>query len=72
MLSKQYRSQSIQCISSHVLQYLDDTQVECISMGGWGVTCTVYQYQYAGSGGLFMSKINLAGNAIIKIYVIDF
>ena len=41
-----------------------------------GDTCNVYQHQYAGSGGgvydlNIESKINLAGNAKIKIYVID-
>ena len=58
-------------------------KLECIRLlvsvleGGW-VTCTIYQYQYAGSGGVVKyelnieSKINLAGNAIIKIYVIDY
>ena len=56
-------------------------KLECIRFGvGWGgYMHTVYQYQCVGSGGgvcdydlNIESNINLAGDAIIKIYIIDY
>ena len=71
MLSKQFSSHSIQLKTMYFLSCvasLDDTQVNWktgmhpfigISMEGEGVTCTVYQYQYAGSGGGVVYDLNI-------------